>query len=506
MLNNDERTSLGLDGLNVSYVKMTPLARRIAEERGIDARTVQGSGYGGKIYSSDLQNVPAGHHRAVPERPPVEYLRPVPEKATMEQPRQVIEMKTVENSWFVPEMGPAENPRYSRETAPAENSRYARETAPVENNRFAREITPVENSRYAQEITPAENSRYARETAPMENNRFMRETAPAENSRFAPEENHRASHSGYPEASSERAYDGYHGTQPERAPAEYPSFSPERAPAAEKQPQRQVINLPREYLQPSREATMERVGTKNPSAMVNAAIAADEDVAGVFRMNEARRAIALQAAKSSAQAASVTQHMETDVTMLLDLQKYLNTESEVEDQIPLTAYYLKAMAMCVRECSRFRMRLTEAGDAYLLIDGAHVGLQMDDGDGIATPVIRNADFKSVDEIGAEVMFLMDKARQGGLSEYNSKGSTITLLDKGDSNVQVFTPVISQPSAAILGIGSIYERLVMTERSIENRQFVMLSLTFDYRIINGAEADEFQRRMKAILEDPKSIIG
>jgi len=152
------------------------------------------------------------------------------------------------------------------------------------------------------------------------------------------------------------------------------------------------------------------------------------------------------------------------------------------------------------------MRLSKARNAYLLMDGAHVGLQVGVGDGFVTPVIRDAEAKPLDEIASEVTTLCDKAKRGGAMERDCKGAAITLLDKGESGIYAFTPIITQPEPAILGIGAPYQRLVMTGNGIENRLFVMQSLTFDHRIINGNEADDFQIMLKGILEEPETVFG
>jgi pyruvate dehydrogenase E2 component (dihydrolipoamide acetyltransferase) len=141
-----------------------------------------------------------------------------------------------------------------------------------------------------------------------------------------------------------------------------------------------------------------------------------------------------------------------------------------------------------------------------MIEGTHIGLQMNVGDGVSTPVVHNCDVKSLEEIASDIETLTEKARRGGLARGESKGGAITLLDKGEGGAYAFTPIINQPEPAILGIGAIYSKLVMTEKGVENRHFIMQSLTYDQRVLNGTEADEFQRRLKNILENPKSLVG
>ena len=248
-----------------------------------------------------------------------------------------------------------------------------------------------------------------------------------------------------------------------------------------------------------------RIDTLNEAdAMIEAAIAADEDVAGIMRMNDVRRSVAVMTAASSAETAAVTQLMEMDITDLINVMDRVNAAKEKQNQLSLTALYVKTIALCIREKDRFRMRLSKARNAYLLMDGAHIGLQIGVGDGFVTPVIKDADVKPIEGIAAEVSELIDKAKRGGVSESDCRGAAITLLDKGESGIYAFTPIIKQPESAILGIGAPYQRLIMTDKSIENRYFVMQSLTFDHRVITGNEADDFQAMLKGILEEPGTI--
>ena len=241
-------------------------------------------------------------------------------------------------------------------------------------------------------------------------------------------------------------------------------------------------------------------------AIIEAAISADEDVAGVMRMNDLRRSVALMTAESAAQTAAVTQLVEMDITELLEFLERFNGTREKQDQISLTALYIKAIALCIREKDRFRMRLSKARNAYLLMDGAHVAIHIGVGDGFVTPVIRDGDVKQLAEISAEAAYFCEKAKHGDISEKDCKGAAITLFDKGESGIYAFTPIIKQPEPSILGMGAPYRRLIMTEKGIENRHFVMQSLTFDHRVINGSEADDFQSRLKEMLEEPGSVFG
>lgn len=501
---------------NGSFISITPLARRVAEEQGIDIRTVQGSGHAGKIFTYDLKNIreaiapkqetgaPTAFH-FFPEAGVEEYEKRVPETKAIPEP--------FGSFHFFPETpAPAAEayiqPHVTQEPLePLDMPSFTQEPPePVYEPAVIPEpMAPVDKPPLFKFEEEAADSGYIAPVADKKPPLFVYMEEPEAIARPADEQAYEAPLPVPPEEDV-LAEEAHHREAPpkeeppkEEPPKKEPTFrfyDPTKAPPEPKKPA-PVLR----FVEKAPEAETQTTG-----AMVAAAIAADNDVAGVMRMNDARRSVAAHTARSALQTAAVTQHMETDVTELALMRTSINAERDKSEHIPLMAFYVKAMAICVREKDRFRMRLADAEDAYLLIEGAHVGFQIACGEGISAPVIRNADVKSVEDIAAEIASLTEKAKRGSLTKRDVKGSSISLIDKGESAIHAFTPIISLPESAILGIGAPYQRLVMTERSIENRQFIMQSLTFDHRVINGHEADEFQRRLKDIIEDPQSLVG
>ncbi|MDR3365274.1 MAG: 2-oxo acid dehydrogenase subunit E2 [Clostridiales Family XIII bacterium] len=412
----------------VPIVKMTPLARRIAVARGIDAATVQGRGYGGKVYAADVIGFadPAAPALAVaPTNPQPAY---VPEGQVASIP-----IKTAfEMPGFLAALPPA--PKVLPEET-AQGSREAVSYAPAA-------------SETAAMFAPAETVDAADTTLPQKEE-VVAEKATAETAPMA---------------------SGAHTAEP----------APETAVTAQQE-----------------------APIAGPFAAMRTA---GGDIAGILRMNEARLSVASRTAQSAAQTAAATQYMETDATELLALQKRLNEGRDKQGQIPIAAFYLKSLAVCVREQERFRMRLADSGDAFYLFDGANIGIDTCSYEGAAIPVVGDADQKTLDGIAAEITALIEKAKRGRLSEDDAKGGVITLVDMSESSIYAFSPIINLPESAILGIGAPYRRLVMTERGIENRQFIMQALTYDHRVVGEGEAAEFQRRLKAAIEDPQPLAG
>jgi len=117
------------------------------------------------------------------------------------------------------------------------------------------------------------------------------------------------------------------------------------------------------------------------------------------------------------------------------------------------------------------------------------------------PVIHDANKKPLTEIAAISKTLVDKARKGTLLKEEISGGTFTVTNLGISGVDSFTPLINPPECAILGVGRIAERPVVSEGRIVPKPTVILSLSFDHRITDGVPAAQFLKRLKELLERP-----
>jgi len=223
------------------------------------------------------------------------------------------------------------------------------------------------------------------------------------------------------------------------------------------------------------------------------------------RMNGMRRAIAKRMAQSARETAAVSQVVEIDATELLSLRDVFNANRDKNDRVTVTAFILRAMAIAVKEHERFRMQLGSDGESFVLIDAVNIGVAVGTDDGLTVPVLRGADKKSLEAINAETAMMAQYAREGKLSPDDFLGGVITLTNLGMYGVTAFTPIINQPEASILGIGAPATRLVLEGTELKTRSYMYQSLTYDHRIINGAEAALFQRRLKGLLEDPKQLL-
>jgi len=131
----------------------------------------------------------------------------------------------------------------------------------------------------------------------------------------------------------------------------------------------------------------------------------------------------------------------------------------------------------------------------------HIGVAADTPRGLVVPVIRNADSKSLTDISVELGDLAEKARKGRLALEDMTGGTFTITNLGGIGVGHFAPIVNHPEVAILGVGTARQQLVDRDGEIESRLMMPLSLSFDHRVVNGADGARFLTWIKNAIEQP-----
>ena len=165
--------------------------------------------------------------------------------------------------------------------------------------------------------------------------------------------------------------------------------------------------------------------------------------------------------------------------------------------VSYTAIIVKASAQSLKEHRAVNSSLT--GDQITVYEDINVGVATNTENGLIVPVIRKADGKSLQEIDRALTELATKAREGKLSKEEVSGGTFTVTNLGMCEVDFFTPIINPPEAAILGVGRIIEKPVSVQGKVEVRPIMIMSLSYDHRIIDGAPAAEFLRDIKNRIE-------
>ncbi|MCL2368013.1 MAG: 2-oxo acid dehydrogenase subunit E2 [Oscillospiraceae bacterium] len=215
------------------------------------------------------------------------------------------------------------------------------------------------------------------------------------------------------------------------------------------------------------------------------------------------RAVIANRMTSAAQIPTVTQSMKAYMDDLLALRVRANEGRE--EKITINDFILKSCAKTVAGSDLFRTEIDMAKGQLIVRARTNIAVAVALDEGLMVPVIQDADRLTLTELSARAKDLAARARAGKLSPDECMGSVFTVSNLGASGVLAFTPILNEPNAAILGIGSIHEELALIDGAVAARKFVMLSLTYDHRIIDGAAATAFQRQIKGLLENPVEML-
>ena len=208
--------------------------------------------------------------------------------------------------------------------------------------------------------------------------------------------------------------------------------------------------------------------------------------AEVIAMDGIRGIIAERMTLSLQTNASVTLHTEVDATDFVELRGMLNDKLQAREvSITYTDLLVKVVANALREHPRLNATLTDEG--IHLLREVNIGVAVALEDGLVVPVIRDADKERLSEISTQVKDLAERARGNQLTPGELQGGTFTITNLGNFGIDAFTPIINPPESAILGVGRILKKPVVHEDEIAVRSMLMLSLTFDHRVVDGAPA-------------------
>ena len=202
----------------------------------------------------------------------------------------------------------------------------------------------------------------------------------------------------------------------------------------------------------------------------------------------------------------VTQFDQADIT---GLQEFINKNAEKVAQnggkLTVTAILVKVCAAALKKFGRFNASIDPANQRLILKKYVHIGIAADTPRGLLVPVVRNADRKSISRLAAEITDLADRARNKKLKPDEMEGGTFTLSNQGGIGGVGFTPIVFWPQAAILGVSraSVMPRYIDGE--FKPRSLLPLSLSFDHRIIDGADAARFLRWVCESLEQPFTMV-
>ncbi len=217
-----------------------------------------------------------------------------------------------------------------------------------------------------------------------------------------------------------------------------------------------------------------------------------------------RRTIAERMAASWREAPQVTLTTEADAEALARLRAQFQIDLPDGDDLSYTDLFIKIAAAALREQPQLNARVEDGG--IRLFEAIHIGLAVDTERGLVVPVIREADRKGVTQIARERRDLAERARGGKLRPDELSGGTFTLTNLGPFEIDAFTPIINPPEGAVLGVGRIVKKPVVRDDELRPGLTVVLSLTFDHRLVDGGPAARFLQRIKTLVEKPHLLIA
>ena len=202
----------------------------------------------------------------------------------------------------------------------------------------------------------------------------------------------------------------------------------------------------------------------------------------------------------------VTQFDSADIT---ELEAFRVAQKAVAEKtgVKLTVLplLLKACAFLLKELPDFNSSLAPSGKAIIRKKYVHIGFAVDTPDGLLVPVIKNVDQKSLLQLAAEAAALAEKARTKKLSADDMQGACFTISSLGHIGGTGFTPIVNAPEVAILGVSKATIQPVWDGKAFQPKLMLPLSLSYDHRVINGAAAARFTKRLGDVLTDIRTML-
>jgi pyruvate dehydrogenase E2 component (dihydrolipoamide acetyltransferase) len=202
----------------------------------------------------------------------------------------------------------------------------------------------------------------------------------------------------------------------------------------------------------------------------------------------------------------VTYHEEADITEMEAFRVALNAE-KAKDEVKITGlmFIIKALVAAMKQFPSFNASLSADGENLILKKYINIGIAVDTPNGLVVPVLRNVDSKSVNQLAIELAEKSDKARLGKLMPADMQGGCITISSLGGIGGTAFTPIVNAPEVAILGVTRAKMQPVWNGKEFVPRLMLPLDLTYDHRVIDGAEGARFMAFIKQNLSDIRRLL-
>ncbi len=202
----------------------------------------------------------------------------------------------------------------------------------------------------------------------------------------------------------------------------------------------------------------------------------------------------------------VTQFDDADITELDAFRKSMKPRAEKEG-VKLTplVFVMKAAVAALKAFPQFNASLSADGEKLIVKKYFHIGIAVDTPNGLMVPVVRDVDQKGIFELSAELMELSQKARDGKLSPNDMKGASFSISSLGGIGGTQFTPIVNAPEVAILGLSKAEMKPVWNGSEFEPRLVMPFSVSYDHRVVDGAEGVRFTTQLAEYLTDIRQLL-
>jgi 2-oxoglutarate dehydrogenase E2 component (dihydrolipoamide succinyltransferase) len=223
------------------------------------------------------------------------------------------------------------------------------------------------------------------------------------------------------------------------------------------------------------------------------------------KLSRRRQTIAQRLVEAQQTAAMLTTFNEVDMSAVMDLRKRRKDEFQERSGVKLgfMSFFTKASIGALKAFPKVNAELQ--GNELIMKRYYDIGVAVNTEQGLVVPVVRDADKKSFADIERDISELGKKARDGKLGLEELRGGTFTITNGGVFGSLNSTPILNIPQVAILGMHKIQERPVAVDGEIQIRPMMYLALSYDHRIVDGADAVSFLVRIKELIEDPESLL-
>jgi pyruvate dehydrogenase E2 component (dihydrolipoamide acetyltransferase) len=202
----------------------------------------------------------------------------------------------------------------------------------------------------------------------------------------------------------------------------------------------------------------------------------------------------------------VTQNDEADITELEAFRKQMSDEVQKQGiRVTLLAFLIKAAIAALKQYPQFNASLSADGESLVLKQYFHIGVAVDTPNGLVVPVIRDCDKKGVLQLAKELGEVSARVREGKLSPTDMQGGCFSISSLGGIGGLNFTPIINAPEVAILGVSRSVMKPIWRDGQFVPRLMLPLSLSYDHRVVDGAEGARFITYLNGVLSDIRRLV-